>query len=172
MWVFGYGSLMWDRWETRFNGARVDHAVLRGFRRSFNKKSVKNWGSSMSPCPTLGLEPDETGSCVGTAFEFPDASRENIIQELRQREGSSFTLQELIVMLPDRREVHAVTSVNDRASATYLGHVSLQDRTAMARTTTGKSGSCREYVLNLHQMLHSLGISDRSVDEFFDQINT
>jgi cation transport regulator ChaC len=38
MWVSGYGSLMWDGWE-KLNGTRDDGAVLRGFRRSFNKAS-------------------------------------------------------------------------------------------------------------------------------------
>ena len=72
MWVFGYGSLMWDGWEKAFGGIRIDQAVLNGFHRSFNKNSVKNWGTRSVPCPTLGLEPAEGDQCVGTAFEFSD----------------------------------------------------------------------------------------------------
>jgi cation transport regulator ChaC len=45
MWVFGYGSLMWDGWEQALGGQRVDGAVLPDYGRSFNKKSTRNWGT-------------------------------------------------------------------------------------------------------------------------------
>jgi cation transport protein ChaC len=72
MWVFGYGSLMWDGWELALGGSRMDRAVLVDYRRSFNKKSTGNWGIPGAPGPTLGLEPAEAGSCIGTVFEFPE----------------------------------------------------------------------------------------------------
>ena len=97
MWVFGYGSLMWDGWEQPFGGVRVDGAALAGFRRSFNKKSVRNWGSSKAPGPTLGLEPAPNVNCVGTAFEFPEGRRAAVEKFLRDREGKSFELPELPV---------------------------------------------------------------------------
>lgn len=69
MWVFGYGSLMWDGWEQPFGGTHVDGAVLADYRRSCNKKSTRNWGTSVAPGPTLGLEPAQNAICTGTAFE-------------------------------------------------------------------------------------------------------
>lgn len=39
MWVFGYGSLMWDGWEQEFGCLRRCVAVLKGYRRTFNKAS-------------------------------------------------------------------------------------------------------------------------------------
>jgi glutathione-specific gamma-glutamylcyclotransferase len=104
MWVFGYGSLMCDGWEERERpvvGLRVDSAALAGYRRSFNKKSVENWGIREAPAPTLGLEPDQNANCIGTAFEFPDAQRTAIENRLRDREGKSFALVERAVRLPD-----------------------------------------------------------------------
>ena len=56
MWVFGYGSLMWGSWETKFQGTNQGKARLRGYHRAFNKKSTRNWGMRDAPCPTLGLE--------------------------------------------------------------------------------------------------------------------
>jgi len=102
MWVFGYGSLMWDSWEVAVGGVRVDRATLAGYRRSFNKKSVVNWGTSESPAPTLGLEPSQSMNCVGTAFEFPDDQSVAIASLLTDREGISFILVELPVRLPER----------------------------------------------------------------------
>ncbi|RVQ67534.1 hypothetical protein EKN06_06125 [Croceicoccus ponticola] len=45
MWVFGYGSLMWDNWQTSYGGANGVLATLKGYERSFNKASKVNWGA-------------------------------------------------------------------------------------------------------------------------------
>jgi cation transport protein ChaC len=166
MWVFGYGSLMWDGWEKPFQGTRVDGAALRDHRRSFNKKSTRNWGTPEAPGPTLGLEPGETLGCVGTAFEFPDDQRAAVEKTLRTREGQSFALRELPVFLPDGREVRALTPVNDRTHNTYIEGIPVAKRAAMAKSATGTSGACADYVRNIHQKLQSLGIADGDVETF------
>jgi cation transport protein ChaC len=166
MWVFGYGSLMWDGWESALQGTRTDHALLSGYRRSFNKKSTARWGTATHPGPTLGLEPGDTAQCIGTAFEFPEALRAAVLDVLREREGPSFELAELTVTLPDGRMVQAVTPVNDRTKPTYIGNVPLPDRVAMARVATGEGGTCVDYVLNIRAHLHALGIADAEVEEF------
>src|SRR5258708_16853213 len=95
MWAFGYGSLMWDGWEQKYSGTRLDRAVLRGFHRSFNKASTSNWGSPTHPGPTLGLEQNAGDAVVGVAFEFSERRRAAILAELASREGRSFTLEVL-----------------------------------------------------------------------------
>jgi cation transport regulator ChaC len=55
MWVLGYGSLMRDGCDAALGGMREDHAVLLGYRRSLNKKSVVNCGTPDFPAPTLGF---------------------------------------------------------------------------------------------------------------------
>src|SRR5581483_11232502 len=164
--VFGYGSLMWDGWERTFGGLRADGAVLVSHRRSFNKKSVKNWGTPEAPAPTLGLEPSHSVNCIGTAFEFPDEQRGAVERLLRDREGGSFDLLPLTVRLPDGQEVHALTPVNDRTKSTYMGAIPIAQRANMARTATGTSGACLDYVRNIHEKLESLSIIDADVEEF------
>ena len=166
MWVFGYGSLMWDGWEKPLNGTRVDCAVLAGYRRSFNKKSTRNWGTREAPGPTLGLEVAEDGSCTGTAFEFPEGSRAAVEALLKDREGLSFTLKYLTVRLPDGRKVEALTPVNDQSKGTYVGKVPAKERAVMAKIAKGKRGNCIEYVRNIHAKLGTLGIDDEDVAEF------
>lgn len=166
MWVFGYGSLMWDGWERALQGSRFDGVVLRNYRRSFNKKSTRNWGMREAPGPTLGLEPDPGGSCTGTAFEFSEDQRAAVEALLREREGRSFALVELPVRLPDGREVRALTPVNDRTARTYIGHVPAADRAALARAARGTSGACAHYVWNIHAKLREMGIVDADVEEF------
>ena len=166
MWVFGYGSLMWDGWEQTFHGARVDRAVLVNYKRSFNKKSTRNWGTPVAPGPTLGLEPAQNAGCAGTAFEFPGEQREAVENLLRGREGASFTLDLLPVRLPDGREVRALTPVNDRTKSTYIGNIDIAQRADMARTARGTDGACADYVRNIHEKLTALGIVDTDVEIF------
>jgi len=166
MWVFGYGSLMWDGWEEVLGGRRLDRAVLADYRRSFNKKSTRNWGTRDAPGPTLGLEPAEGASCVGTAFEFPENQRAAIESLLRQREGPSFSLLELPVRLPDGRVIRALAPVNDRRRETYIGNVPAVDRATMVRIATGGHGACADYVRNVRDKLRGLQIADENVEEF------
>ena len=171
MWVSGYGSLMWDGWERPLGGTRVDGAALADYRRSFNKESVKNWGTSNSPAPTLGLEPTPGANCIGTAFEFPEEQSTTVTTLLRTREGASFALVERLVRLPDRREIQALTPVNDRNHSTYIGNMPIEQRAALARTAAGTCGTCIDYVRNIQHKLDSLGIVDAEVREFLALID-
>jgi cation transport protein ChaC len=166
VWLFGYGSLMWDGWEQPFGGTREDRAVLLGHRRSFNKKSVTNWGTSAAPGPTLGLERAQNAECTGTAFEFQEEQRSAVLNLLRGREGASFTFEDLPVRLPDGREVRALTPLNDRTKSTYIGKIPVAQRAEMTRTARGTSGACTNYVRSIHEKLAALGIVDADVEEF------
>ncbi len=172
MWVFGYGSLMWDQWEQQFGGTRVDGASLLNYRRSFNKASVRNWGTRQVPAPTLGLEPAPHLSCLGTAFQFPEERAEQVKTYLGNREGRSFSLTEIPVKLPDGKTVQAFTPVNDRNGHTYMGALPLDRRAALARTAVGTDGACANYVRNIHGKLTSLGIADPDVNEFLALLNS
>jgi glutathione-specific gamma-glutamylcyclotransferase len=166
MWVFGYGSLMWDGWETEFGGTRFDLATLRNFHRSFNKKSTLNWGTPASPGPTLGLEPRRGAECIGTAFEFPDERRDAVVANLTQREGSSFKLQMLAIELADGRQVQGLVPVNDRTRRTYLGACPLDDLVTLAVAAKGRDGTCVSYIENIGRKLQEIGIKDEHVETF------
>jgi len=55
MWIFGYGSLMFDGWEAACGCTGRRWADLPGYRRSFNKKSVESRGTPEAPGLTLNL---------------------------------------------------------------------------------------------------------------------
>src|ERR1700730_4305517 len=98
MWVFGYGSLMWDGWEAAYNCVRREPAELAGYCRTFNKASTRNWGTKACPGATLNLTKAEGKVCCGIAFRFPEKSRDVVVTELRKREGSAFDLRELSIL--------------------------------------------------------------------------
>jgi cation transport protein ChaC len=169
MWIFAYGSLMWDGWENKFGGTRVPGAELRGFHRSFNKASSANWGTPGQRGPTLGLEPEKSGIVVGVAFEFADDVSTTVLSVLAQREGPSFAFETLPIQLPaGQGQVSAFVPVNNRRSGTYVGDVELSERAMMAQSARGTSGSCKDYVRGVQKQLRVLSIADEYVDEFVD----
>lgn len=164
MWVFGYGSLMWDGWEQSFDGEREEGAVLTGYRRAFNKKSVENWGTRDRPCPTLGLEAETGASCTGVAFQFPDAKRDAVWAYLRDREGPSFDLDTAPVRLESGTAVSALVAVNDPEAASYIGDRRREEVAAMMAGARGAAGGCRDYLENTRAKLQALGITDPAVE--------
>lgn len=171
MWVFGYGSLMWDGWETRFGCSRKEHAALPKFQRDFNKASVENWGSRESPGPTLGLNPNATARCAGLAFELPDSERDRVLKYLKEREGTSFALQEKKVELDSGTRPKAFVPVNDTSKRTYIGDRPLKERARMAKAAHGSSGACADYVKNIREKLQELGIQDSGVEQFWSAMS-
>ena len=76
MWVFGYGSLMWN---PGFPVARRQVAVLHGWRRSFCMRSVHHRGTPKVMGLVLALDRDGGASCHGVAFEvLPGAEADTL----------------------------------------------------------------------------------------------
>ena len=165
MWVFGYGSLVWDKWETKIGCPRRVLAELPGFRRTFDKGSVKNWGSASNPCPTLNLAADPSRTCKGVAFEFPEEKRQKVIDYLKTREGKGFRLQQTEIRLENGDRVSAIVPIY--SGKNLLGRRSPAELAAMARTAGGDNGKCVDYVRNIAMKLADLGVDDPDVDEFW-----
>ena len=168
--VFVYGSLMSDGWEQAFGGRLLGFATLRGYRRSFNKKSTSNWGTREHPGPTLGLEPDTEGICVGALFDLPDERADAVMTFLGEREGPSFGFPVYLVTLGDRTPIPAITPTNDRNRSTYIGDLSLSERAVMARLAVGSSGTGVDYVRIVRRTLGILGLRDSEVEDFWGAI--
>lgn len=167
MWVFGYGSLMWDKWENKFDGKRYDNSKILNYHRDFNKKSTRNWGTRQDPGPTLGLEYEPGNECIGCAFEFSDDKKEQILEYLKDREGKSFSLVEIDVILENGRAVKAFTPVNSHTVPTYIGALTLDQRAQMAKRAIGSEGKCTDYVSNIRNKLSELNIQDKHVEELW-----
>jgi cation transport protein ChaC len=170
MWIFAYGSLMSDGWEKTYGCSRKEKATLRSYQRAFNKKSTTNWGTGATPGPTLGLEVVAAAQCIGLAFEFPDDSRDAVLAFLQKREGASFSLSELEVSLEACQSVSAIVAVNDSKASTYIGHLPIQQRAAMAYAAKGTSGACVDYVRGIHDKLKELEIADTCVEMFMTAV--
>lgn len=99
--------------------------------------------------------------CIGVAFEFPEGRRSEVEAYLLDREGRLFVLNELPITV-ERQKVSA-------SVALFMGRT-LEPRKpveiiADMRLTTGSSGCCSDYILNVHAELARIGIDDPVVTE-------
>jgi glutathione-specific gamma-glutamylcyclotransferase len=169
MWVFGYGSLIWDKsWPTKHGCRRKETATLRGYQRVFNKASSKNWGTKVCPGPTLNVEEVPGGKCVGVAFEFDDSKRNEVLAYLRSREGPGFELQDGVEIWFNGTAERAVVPICiDKG---LLMPDPLENRAARARAARGKKGTCVAYVGNIVNALATIQVNDPVVSDFWAAI--
>lgn len=90
---------MGDGWEISHGCTRRTRAELRGYKRAFNKASVRNWGTKTQPCPTLNIAKSKSATCRGIAFEFPELKANEVRAYLIEREGKAFALRTLSILL-------------------------------------------------------------------------
>lgn len=169
MWVFGYGSLMWDSWETERGCTRRVIAELPGYCRRFNKASVRNWGTHAAPGPTLNLSKVAAGICRGIAFEFPDAKKGEILSYLEAREGKAFTLHDVLVRIDDQSEVSA--SVPLYNGKNVIEGKTVEEVAEMVLAASGTDGTCLSYVNGVAERLSALGVNDPAVTELWGAVN-
>jgi cation transport protein ChaC len=168
MWIFGYGSLMWDGWECEFVCQEGATATLSGYRRVFNKLSVANWGTKEAPCPTLNLKADREASCQGMAFAFAAVNKDAALARLQKREGKSFVLTPLSVQLDNSTQVEAYAPLYNGSN--LRSELKLDDQVRMVRAARGTSGSGIDYVRGIAQSLEALGIDDPAVRSLRDAL--
>jgi cation transport protein ChaC len=167
LWVFGYGSLMWDDWEKPFGCRNRTVATLPGYRRSFSKLSVANWGTKAAPCPTLNLQADASASCKGMAFAFPASNSATVLAYLGKREGG-FEIKPLRVRIDDGTEIQAFVPL-------YFGKnlrtdLSVEQQVSMIRAARGTSGPGAAYVQGIAAQLKALGIDDPAVRDLWSAL--
>ncbi|MEL6170182.1 MAG: gamma-glutamylcyclotransferase [Pseudomonadota bacterium] len=159
LWVFGYGSLIWDpgfAFEERLR-ARLD-----GYARSFCMRSIHHRGTVEAPGLVLALDRHPGGSCDGVAFRVAEADRDPVMAYLREREliSSAYLEETHAIRLLDGRAVTAVTYVVDPDHVQYCGGLDLEEQAGIIAEAVGGRGPNVEYLLNTVDHLDELGIAD------------
>jgi cation transport protein ChaC len=157
IWIFGYGSLMWD---PGFAFAEARPALVHGWHRAFCVVSHHYRGTKEKPGLVLGLA--RGGACRGRAFRVSGARAEATLAYLHEREMVHYVyvFREVKAELPDGRRISANTYVADTAHDRYCGALPLEQTAAMIAAASGISGSNVEYLENTICHLDALGIRE------------
>ena len=159
MWVFGYGSLMWN---PGFPVAEQGIATLAGHARTFCMRSIHHRGTDEHPGLVLALDPHPGTSCVGLGFRVADGAEDQTLAELRERElvSSAYVERHLSMHMADGRRVNAVTYVVDTQHVQYCGGLALEEQAHIIAHAVGGRGPNTEYLFNTAAHLADMGIPD------------
>lgn len=163
MWVFGYGSLLWN---PGFEVAERAPATLPGYARSFCMRSIHHRGTVDAPGLVLALDESHGASCQGVAMAVAAGQEAETLEYLRAREliSSAYLERMLDIQLDDGSKVEAVTYVIDAHHVQYCGALPLEEQACIIARAVGDRGANTEYLFNTAAHLTELGISDGDLE--------
>ena len=159
LWVFGYGSLLWN---PGFPFTETKLARLDGYRRSFCMSSIHHRGTVENPGLVLALDKVKGAVCNGLAFHVSEDDTAQTLAYLRERELISSAYVEVTETLMDTRgrTFEAVAYIIDQNHEQYSADLSLERQATIIANAVGGRGHNAEYLHNTVEKLKALGISD------------
>ncbi|MEM6637911.1 MAG: gamma-glutamylcyclotransferase [Pseudomonadota bacterium] len=163
LWVFGYGSLIWD---PGFEVAERSLARLSGYQRSFCMRSIHHRGTPEDPGLVLALDEASNAACAGVAFRVMAGTETRTLEELRERElvSSAYLEHSVSLALDDGRRVQALAYIVDRNHMQYCGGLPLDEQARIIAGAHGGRGPNWEYLFNTARHLNELGLADPDLD--------
>lgn len=158
LWVFGYGSLMWD---PAIHFSELRRAELPGHARRFCYRTVMGRGTPEQPALMLSLEGGAQDACHGLVFR--------IAAERLAEESAALWRREMVRggYLPTLLPVHtpqgplqALAFLSNPAHPGHCGELPLAECAATIATAAGQLGRNRDYLRQLDAQLLRLGIDD------------
>lgn len=159
LWVFAYGSLLWN---PEFEVAEAVPVRLQGWRRGFVMRSLHHRGTPERPGLVLALDADAGASCAGLALRARPGSEARTLADLRRRElvSAAYLEHRMTLALAPGRQVQAVTFVIDRTHAQYCGGLPPEEQARIIAEAHGGRGPNAEYLFATEAHLRALGLPD------------
>lgn len=161
LWVFGYGSLMW---QPGFPYAEARSARLEGYHRAFCIYSLHYRGTARRPGLVLGLA--RGGACEGMAFRVADGDAAKVRAYLHARELIYGVYREAMLPadLADGARVDVLTYVAETGHPSFAGDLPLAHQAAIIRCARGVAGSNLVYLVATLRRLRELNIRQRDLE--------
>ena len=163
LWVFGYGSLMWNP-GFYFEDQKVGRCA--GVHRSFCVWSVYHRGTYQRPGLVLGLK--SGGVCEGRLYYVPPSHVEETIFYLRKREQVTRVYREVFRRV-DCIEgagwfVRALTFIADRKHPQYAANIPIGKQAEIIKRAEGRSGYNLCYLATAVRHLADQNIKDQHLN--------
>ncbi len=167
VWVFAYGSLIWNP-AFHFETSKI--CRLYGYHRAFCLWTPLGRGSPENPGLILGLE--KGGSCNGMVFKL---HRDKVEEELdvvwtREMPTGSYVPTWVKVTTEDG-PVNAIAFVIDPNQPRYACKLSVERAAQSIATASGFLGSSAEYLENTVVALEKLGLHDHKLKKILKRVH-
>ena len=171
LWVFGYGSLLWD---PGFEVAETQLASLEDYARSFCMRSIHHRGTETEPGLVLALDAAVGAVCNGVALRAAPGSEDATLAYLRDREliSSAYVERHVPLGLADGRRIEALAYVINRQHWQYCRDVPLEEQARIIASAVGGRGPNSEYLWNTTDHLTELGIEDADLHWLSERVRT
>jgi cation transport protein ChaC len=169
LWVFGYGSLIWD---PGFPVADRRIATLHGWHRSFCMRSIHHRGTVENPGLVLALDRSDVATCTGVAFRVEPGHEATTLFALRERElVSSAYLETTLPITTDAGSLDALAYVIDPDHVQYC-HLDREEQAQIIAQATGGRGRNCDYLWSTAAHLADLGIADPDLEWLAERVRT
>lgn len=166
VWVFAYGSLIWN---PAFHFEETRPGTIFGYHRAFCLWVYLGRGTRENPGLMLGLRPN--GATCGLVYRVAhDAVEEELSIIWRREMVTAAYVPKWVKVRTEHGIVDAIAFVidlNHERHAQGLATEQIVDILAAAR---GKIGTGAEYLFSTVDHLHELGIRDRHLSELADRV--
>ncbi|KAL3101306.1 hypothetical protein niasHT_028062 [Heterodera trifolii] len=148
MYIFGYGSLLWN---PNFLYDEAIQGVVIGYVRRFWHLSPDHRGTPDNPGRVVSLFPDVSGSCWGIAYKINKKNIESTLKYLDHREKAGYQLK-CVQFYPDNESDPFELCVYISEAGDNIYHsvpTSIDEIVKQIIRSRGPSGSNLEYALRL-----------------------
>jgi glutathione-specific gamma-glutamylcyclotransferase len=160
VWVFGYGSLMWN---PIICVAESRVVRITGYHRAFCLRSAAGRGSPERPGLMLGL--DTGGSSGGLALRIARETLDDDLMLLWRREMSTGSyVPKWLSATGGDGEIRVLAFAANRQADNYVGSLTEEETAGLLSTGAGFLGTNLDYLVRTHRSLREHGIIDRKVD--------
>jgi cation transport protein ChaC len=168
MWVFGYGSLMWD---PGFAHCGAHPALLYGYHRAFCVYSHRYRGTHQQPGLVLGLT--RGGACRGMAYRVAARDVRSALNALWLREMPRRTyVPRMLQVAAGPQRVRALAFVADPQHYAYAGKLALEKTAEVIARGRGLRGANIDYLRNTLAHLRELGVRDHGLERLLKQVES
>ncbi|WP_394781734.1 gamma-glutamylcyclotransferase [Undibacterium sp.] len=162
MWVFGYGSLIWN---PAIRTVERRTARINGWHREFCLSMPAGRGSPDRPGLALAL--DVGGSCSGTAYRIAEDDIKTELSLLWRREmlcGAYIPRWVEVLNQYGTPFGNAITFTIDSTSGHYAGGLPMDSITERLATAAGSLGSSADYLFRTRDGLRASGLADCDIE--------
>ena len=166
VWVFGYGSLMWNP-DIKQSEERI--GTVRGYHRRLCLKSIVYRGNPDYHGLVFGL--DKGKNCQGIAYRIAVENIFTEMQKIWEREMFAGTyIPTWVKVITKQGNVPAVTFVINHKHEHYIPVIKMKEIAERVARAKGICGSCSDYVNNTAIRLKQLGLRDPLLEKLLTLI--